>query len=253
MHPLLPANPWYGLIAMAGVVVSGYFWIRRHRAQPEMLVVYAAGLLAALVGAKLGYALAELPFDWGRPHLLTKLAVGKTILGALLGGYLGVEGGKRLVGHREATGDTFALLVPLGIAAGRVGCLTHGCCPGIACDPHWWALRDSTGTYHLPAPVFELAFNLAAFAALLWLHRTHRQRGQLFHLYLIAYGSFRLLHEPLRDTPRYDLPLNLVVTPYQLLAAAVLVLGLWRYLQRRRPGDVPSLRRLWPTQMRLSP
>lgn len=39
MHSVLPANPWYGLLMLIGVVVSGAFWLRRHRGRPEMLVV----------------------------------------------------------------------------------------------------------------------------------------------------------------------------------------------------------------------
>lgn len=180
--------------------------------------------------------MAELPFEWGRPHLIEKLAVGKTILGALLGGYAGVEGGKWVVRYKAPTGDTFALLVPVGIAMGRVGCLTHGCCLGIACEAHWWALRDAAGGYHLPALIFELISKLAAFGVLLWLHPAGRQRGQLFHLYLIAYGVFRFLHEPLRATPRYMEVAGWAVTPYQVLAVMVAALGLCGYLRRRGIG-----------------
>ena len=49
---------------------------------------------------------------------------------ALLGGYLGVEIAKRFLRYPGTTGDWFALVVPLSIMLGRVGCILHGCCSG---------------------------------------------------------------------------------------------------------------------------
>ena len=45
----------------------------------------------------------------------------------------------------------------------------------------------------------------------------------------MAYGLFRILHEPLRDTPRLG-----VVSTYQLLAAVLVGFGLWRFVVRAR-------------------
>ena len=59
--------------------------------------------------------------------------------------------------------------------------------------------------------------------------RKQKQTGQLFHLYLIAYGLFRFGHEFVRDTP----PLVANISGYQLLALAMVALGLQRYVQRK--------------------
>jgi hypothetical protein len=77
------------------------------------------------------------------PDRWLRLATGKSVLGALLGGYAGVELAKHALGLRAATGDLFALVAPLGIGIGRVGCLLHGCCLGERCAPAWWTLRDA--------------------------------------------------------------------------------------------------------------
>ena len=61
-------------------------------------------------------------------------------------------------------------------------------------------------------------------------HDRDRWRGQLFHLYLIAYGEFRLAHEFVRDTPRIAAGLS----GYQLLSIAILALGAVRFAQRHR-------------------
>ena len=57
------------------------------------------------------------------------------MLGALLGGYAGVEIAKKAIGYSAPTGDWFAIVAPVGIALGRVGCLRHGCCTGVVCSP----------------------------------------------------------------------------------------------------------------------
>jgi hypothetical protein len=52
----------------------------------------------------------------------------------LPGGCGGVELGKRVVGYTATTGDRFAVIAPVSIVSGRVGCLLHGCCLGRACE-----------------------------------------------------------------------------------------------------------------------
>jgi phosphatidylglycerol:prolipoprotein diacylglycerol transferase len=66
----------------------------------------------------------------------------------------------------------------------------------------------------------------------LFLYRRHALNGQLFHVYLIAYGVFRFFHEFARATP----PLLGPITGYQIAALAVLALGLLRFRQRANPS-----------------
>lgn len=228
-HPLFVGSG-YGLMMIAGLTLGCTLWARRARQQPELVVALAGGLLGAFIGAKLGYVFAEGLNDWAGDAFWQRLLVGKTVVGALLGGYAGVELGKRLIGYRQATGDSFALAVPLGLVLGRIGCLVHGCCRGVACGPHWWAASDGAGGYYYPAAAAELGFNLAALVVLAVLYRRRVLPGQLFHVYLIAYGLFRFGHEFVRDTPT----LVAGLTGYQLLALALVVLGAVRFYQRAR-------------------
>jgi phosphatidylglycerol:prolipoprotein diacylglycerol transferase len=119
-----------------------------------------------------------------------QLATGKSVLGALLGGYAGVEIAKKLVGYAGITGDWFAFIAPVGITLGRVGCLLHGCCLGKVCDSAWFTTRDSTGVPRWPAVPVEILFNIAAMLGFFLLRKNNKLAGQHFHLYLIAYGIF---------------------------------------------------------------
>lgn len=217
----------YTVWLLAGVAISFFFWKRRAREDKRLVFIYGAALVGAFFGAKVVYFLAEGWLHFGAPDLWPQLLAGKSILGALLGGYAFVELAKRHVGYERATGDDFALIAPVGIALGRVGCLLQGCCPGEICPPGWYALKDVNGIPRWPAVPVELAFNVFALAVFLFLRRGKILPGQHFHLYLIGYGVFRFAHEFLRATPKILGPFS----GYHFAALAVAFFGgicFWR-------------------------
>jgi phosphatidylglycerol:prolipoprotein diacylglycerol transferase len=230
----VPAQPApgsaYALLMLGAIVVTAAIWFRRFRKSRDLPLIYIGGLAGAFVGAKIVYLLAEGWLHFGAPDMWMQLATGKTVVGALLGGYAGVEVSKRLVGVRETTGDFFAFLVPPALIVGRLGCLLHGCCPGNVCEPAWFTMEDAAGVARWPAVPVEMLFNLVALAVLLTLRKIPSLHGQLFHLYLIAYGIFRFAHEFVRGTPKILGSLS----GYHLAALALVVLGVWRFRVRAR-------------------
>lgn len=240
MFQNLPTRSPYGWLMLAGIAVSIVLWSRLARRDDRLLLVYVAALVGAFLGAKVVYILSEGWMHFGAPDVWLQLATGKSILGALLGGYVAVEIAKRVVGYQGVTGDWFAMIAPLGIVLGRIGCLLHGCCLGKVCEPAWFTLNDVTGTPRWPAVPVEIIFNLAAIAAFFVLRRKHLLAGQHFHLYLIGYGAFRFFHEFLRDTPRVAGS----ISGYQIAALAVLALGVAGFVHRRGA----EARRTWREQ-----
>jgi len=225
----MPSLP-YSWLLLAGIAVTLTLWSRLAKRDSRLMLIYGAALVSAFVGAKVVYLLAEGWLFWDSPDRWLIWATGKSVLGALLGGYAGVEIAKKAIGYSAPTGDWFAIVAPVGIALGRVGCLLHGCCTGVVCQPAWWTLRDAAGVHRWPAVPVELGFNLAAIALFATLRRAGKLRGQLFHIYLIAYGLFRFAHEFLRATPRFSHGL----TGYQIAALAVAALGTAGFIQRQR-------------------
>jgi phosphatidylglycerol---prolipoprotein diacylglyceryl transferase len=219
----------YGWLMLAGIVVSILMWTRLARRDDRLLLVYVGGLLGAFLGAKVIYVFAEGWMHFGAPDMWIQLATGKSILGALLGGYAGVEIAKHAVGYQGATGDWFALIAPVGIILGRIGCWLHGCCLGVVCRPAWYTINDAAGTARWPSVPLEILFNAAAIVAFFILRGRRQLEGQHFHLYLMAYGGFRFLHEFARETPRVAGG----ISGYQIAALAVFALGLIRFLQRQ--------------------
>jgi phosphatidylglycerol:prolipoprotein diacylglycerol transferase len=215
---------------IAGILLSLWFWSRNAPRRRGMGAIYFAALAGAFIGAKIVYILAEGWLHWNDPQRWLILATGKSIVGALLGGYAGVEIAKRAVGYSGVTGDFFATIAPLSIVLGRIGCLIHGCCLGVVCSDSWFAMHDRTGLARWPAVPMEIAFNLLALAALFILRRRQLFPGQHFHLYLIGYGTFRFAHEFVRDTPAILGPLS----GYHLASLALIALGTIRFIQRQR-------------------
>src|SRR5260221_743099 len=207
----------YGWLMLAGIFVSILFWSRLAKRGSRLVFIYLAALAGAFLGAKLTYLGAEGWLHWHDQDRWMQFATGKSILGGLLGGYAGVEIVKRLLGYTNATGDWFALIAPVGIMLGRVGCILHGCCLGRPCEPSWFTINDAAGAARWPAALVELIFNAAMLGAILLLCWRKLWPGQPFHLYLIAYGFVRFAHEFLRATP----PIARPFSGYQFAALGV--------------------------------
>lgn len=221
------------ILMLVAIGCSIAFWRSRQGDSLNMLVVVLGALVGAFCGAKLGFCFSEFRALAQDPRWPEKILVGKTVLGGILGGYVGVELTKRLFKYQGFTGDLFAQMVPLSIALGRIGCMLNRCCPGKALSPEWYTVTHDGGSSHWPAAEVEVLFNLAAVAVFAILRRRNILRGQHFHLYMIMYGTFRFFHEFMRSE-------TLLVgfwTGYQLLSLALTCSGLLLFMRRRHVVD----------------
>ena len=191
-------NPGYAAFVGLGLVM-GYLAKSVEEKRLNLLTstnrrwVTAGALIGAMVGAKLGLLL-YLPFDEWRQsirELLLSEWGGRTILGALFGGFVGVEVAKKALGITIATGDPYAIGLPLGQALGRVGCFIGGCCYGRALDESS-PLRNLHLVTH-PAQLYEGALDLAVAVTLFSIRKQPRAPGLLFRYYLLSYAAIRFV------------------------------------------------------------
>lgn len=217
----------------------GYFtggsvlvWAARRRgfATEGMATVAAVGFLAAILGAKVTQMLAQ--GIW----TLDPTAGGRSLLGGLLFGWLGVELTKRRLGIRSSTGDLFALALPAGEAVGRIGCYFNGCCFGIPYDGPGAVWQH--GAWRHPAQLYSSAVSAALFLVLLayYLRASASGRsptdGGLFRIYLIGFGATRFLLEFVR----WRESLIFGLSPMQWICLELTAYGLvWTWVRRRRP------------------
>jgi phosphatidylglycerol:prolipoprotein diacylglycerol transferase len=221
----MTGSPLYLLMLVIGIACGFAYWFREAKRDSRVLIIYAVGLASAFLGAKLAFLFAEGWLHFNDPNRWLVWLSGKSIMGALPGGWIGVEIAKKVLGYTETTGDRFAMLLPVPLMLGRIGCLSAGCCGGIVCSFGRW-----------PAVPVEIAFQVLALTALVVMRRKHWQVGQHFYLYLIAYGLFRFGHEFLRGTPKPFAGLS----GYQIIGLATAMAAMMAY--RRRAQRFPRLR-----------
>ncbi|MDC1142044.1 prolipoprotein diacylglyceryl transferase [Planctomycetota bacterium] len=173
-----------------------------HRIQPKIanapklnkdqrLWVLAGALIGAALGARILGTLEWLG-DPTAPNVLSMLGH-KTIVGGLLGGWVGIEIAKKRMGVKTATGDRYVLPLLFAIAVGRIGCFLTGLedrTIGVHSSLPW-AINFGDGTRH-PSPLYEIVFLLLLWPMLLSVKGRMKIAGQWFRIFLMAYLTFRL-------------------------------------------------------------
>lgn len=207
---LIPLGSWklhpHAVFEVLAYLLAGQlFWLLRRRGADPLdtrmrLSVVAGALLGAGLGAKALHFLTLVPVV----HEVGWLPVlaGKSILGAILGGHLGVEVAKKLVHERRRTGDLFVFPLLLGIAVGRVGCFLTGLADGTYGTPTSlpWGVDFGDGLRRHPTQLYEVGFALA-FMAVALLVRKRLPQGGLWRLFLGAYCAWRLGIDGLKPYP----------------------------------------------------
>lgn len=237
----IPLGPWrvpaHPVFEGLGLFVGTRLYLRLRRKEPVDAGVRWGVLAGAALGAGLGahllHGLNELPRALSGAWRYADLLKGKTIVGALLGGWIGVELVKRPLGESRSTGDLFVLPLLVGIALGRVGCFLTGpadfTCGAPTSLP--WGVDFGDGIPRHPAPLYEIAALLAFALALPALRRRLDRPGDLFRVFAAFYLLLRLG----LDTLKPDLPLALHLSGIQwgcLLGLAALAPALRRILLR---------------------
>lgn len=222
----------HGLLVGLGVAAALLFYAlekrRRGMSDPRLWALAGFAISFGAIGARL------LTWNFVRQPSLEEWWIDgdRSILAGLVGAWLGVHLGKRLLGYRESTGDLFAPAVALSMAIGRIGCLLTelpgtptGGDWGIVLTPEQAAMFGAQAGVGLhPSFVYEIAFHAVAFL-LLWRFRDRLARaGDLFILYVSAYALFRFAVEFVRGNSILWLGLS----GPQWFLLAMLPLLMWR-------------------------
>ena len=244
---------WYGLmylVAFGAVLVLGRLRLRDERFRAasgldaralEDLVFW--GALGAVLGGRLGYVLFYKPAYY-LSHPLEIPAVWQGGM-SFHGGMLGVIFACWLFCRRSGrafwpTIDFVAPLVPLGLAAGRMGNFINGELWGRATDLPWGMVFPQAGDLvaRHPSQLYQMAGEgLLLFAWLWWYSRTPRPAGQISGMFLIGYGLLRFAAEFAREPDAFLGFLALGLTMGQWLCVPMVAFGVW--LWRRAAHQAP--------------
>lgn len=244
---------WYGLMYLVGFAL--FWWLGRLRAREswramsrqdvEDLLFF--GVLGVIIGGRLGYVLFYKP-GYYLEHPLEALMIWKGGM-ASHGGIIGVIVVMWLFARARAksflsVADFVVPLVPLGLAAGRIGNFINGELWGRAADPTvWpWAMvfpQVGDGLPRHPSQLYQFALEgLLLFALLWWYSGKPRPAGCVGSMFLIGYGVLRFIAEFGREPDAFLGLLALRLSMGQWLSVPMIVAGiaLFVYFHSLRPA-----------------
>lgn len=230
---------WYGLMYLIGfalVWILGNYRIKKGKAPIdkkglEDLIFYC--VLGVVVGGRLGYALFYQPEYYLQPkHWLHILYVWKGGM-AFHGGLVGVLAVLAWFSYSRkipffAVGDFLAPLIPLGLAAGRLGNFINGELWGRATDLPWGMVfpQAMDGIARHPSQLYQMGLEgITLFVILWWFSAKPRPLGQVSGLFLFGYGFFRFVVEFTREPDAFLGLLWAQLSMGQLLSIPMMLLG----------------------------
>jgi prolipoprotein diacylglyceryltransferase len=220
MIPVLSIGPFTvathdAFTVLALVVGLALYYRALHRKgllEPTIVTISIAAILGGALGARLITAWEHLeyygaldgvPLTWAIEHS------GKSLIGALAGGYLATVLAKRALGYTRSTGDSYVLAIAIATAIGRVGCFLSELPLGTPTTLPWgvsvspaaaaaFARCPGCDVPMHPSMLYEILFNLVAIAVIVRYRHLVPVVGDTLKLYLLAAAIFRFLVEFVR-------------------------------------------------------
>jgi phosphatidylglycerol:prolipoprotein diacylglycerol transferase len=166
------------------------------------------GVFGVIIGGRLGYVLFYKPMYY-LAHPLEILQVwtgGMSFHGGFLGVLIALWFFARSRNKRwlDVT-DFVAPLVPLGLAAGRLGNFINGELVGRATDVPWAMVFPQVDMVpRHPSQLYQFGLEgLLLFVVLWWYAGRQRPMGAVSGLFLVGYGAFRFIAEYAREPDNF--------------------------------------------------
>ncbi len=237
---------WYGIMYLVGFAGAWLLALYRSRKpnsgwnadQVSDLIFYSA--LGVILGGRIGYMLFyDLPNFLHNPLIIFRIwDGGMSFHGGLIGVMIAMFLFCRKTKKRFFTVADFTVpLVPIGLAAGRLGNFINGELWGRVTTMPWGMVYPNAGPLpRHPSEIYEFLLEGVALFIILWVYsRKPRPTMAVTALFLLGYGCFRFFAEFFRQP---DPQLGFIafgwVTMGQLLSAPMIVIGLWMLIRAYR-------------------
>lgn len=199
------------LFETAGIFIGMryYFYLKRKASEKMSFNTSAAILIGATAGALIGSKLIgnlENPYMLFGNFNLKRIWTNNTIVGGLAFGLIGVEWAKKIIGHKESTGDLIVFPLILAMIIGRVGCFLTGIHEetyGLPTDSIFGMYLGDQYLRH-PVALYEIAFLITLWIILKAIQKKNTfPSGFVFQLFMISYFSFRFMLDFIK--PKVDI------------------------------------------------
>ena len=201
---------WYGLMYVFGFTSSYLLVIYQlkkkalkfDRAMVDDLFFYL--ILGLIIGARLGYVIFYNPvFYFHNPlEIFVVWRGGMSFHGGLVGTFIA---GYMVIKKKNlnffATADLIIPTCPIGIGFGRLGNFINGELFGKTTHIPWAMVFPEGGSSpRHPSQIYEMFFEGVLLFIILWIYKDRKKReGDVFALFLILYGLFRIFCELFRE------------------------------------------------------
>ncbi len=239
---------WYGLMYLVAFAAFYFLGRQRIRRRPDggwsleqLDDLLFWGVLGVVLGGRLGQVLFYEPgYYFANPAEI--LAVWKGGM-SFHGGFLGVLVAMAWWGRKHGKSfftvtDFIAPLVPLGLAAGRIGNFINGELWGRVADASLpWAMIfpqvDSQPRH--PSQLYQAGLEGLCLFLLLWLYSARpRPTGAVSGVFLIGYGAFRFIAEYFREPDAGIFGHSYAISMGQWLSLPMVAIGVFILLRARR-------------------
>jgi phosphatidylglycerol---prolipoprotein diacylglyceryl transferase len=227
---------WYGMMYVLGFAGSYFLvlWQIRKKAwnitKEQVDDIYFYLVLGLLVGARLGYVIFyNLPFYITHPlEIFVLWHGGMSFHGGAIGTFiLGYWAMRRRGLSFFSVADLITPTIPLGLFFGRMGNFINGELYGRTTHVPWAMVFPNTGGLpRHPSQLYEAFLEGVVLFVTLWIYKDRKKRdGDVFALFLMLYGIFRIFCELFREPDPQVGYIFGVITMGQILSLAMFALG----------------------------
>lgn len=186
-----------------------YVYLRRHVqdliSDMDRLWIFIGAATGGFLGGHL-VGIVENPDQLGSLNWFYFMG-NKTIVGGLLGGLIGVELTKKIIGVTTSSGDLMAFPLMLGMMIGRIGCFAEGLEDGTygVASALPWAINFGDDIRRHPVQLYDIVF-----LGILWLSirqlekRVVLANGARFKIFLASYLMYRFWVERIKPVYFFD-------------------------------------------------
>ncbi|WP_417940575.1 prolipoprotein diacylglyceryl transferase family protein [Flavobacterium sp. RS13.1] len=179
-----------------------YYFLKKRIEDPisdtNRLIIMIGAMIGALAGSRV-IALFENPSLISNQTFLT-FYQNKTVAGGFLGGLLGVEIIKKIIGVKIASGDLYVIPIITALFIGRIGCFSMGIAEPTYGNvtTFFTGMNLGDGLQRHPVALYEMFFMVLLFFFFQSIKNKSLINGDRFKLFMVLYFLFRFMVEFLK-------------------------------------------------------